>query len=380
MVSAPQPAGPQLDKDAIFAQIEAEEAEEEARAAAEGAKNPLPQSAVQEVAPVEVVTAPIASTPKIAKEFLPSFASGFLARKPAAKSPAIKSVVATTSDGAVVHEPLHKTLTATKSIYRPTPPPSAPSSRPSSPRPDRRVAFEGLPADPPSPKPKRSAIVLPPPPPSSTDSRPLPAPAVKEPFRPLKMEVVERASKPPTAPGPRTTPSVKKVAHPGDVGSATRTLGRAPKPSAAPPVVQTVGSSTLPIHTLSLSSNPPSTSAKDGEASAYELVPDDQEVDEDEDARPEYNDEPESDLDGSSDGSGFYGSEDDEEEIDIDSALDAREVALAYYSKRAGVGAGAGTGPLGGDGSPDTFDPWNQPVRPPLSLPFFLRTDGGRRR
>jgi hypothetical protein len=170
---------------------------------------------------------------------------------------------------------------------------------------------------------------------------------------------------------------VKKVAHPGDVGSATRTLGRAPKPSAAPPVVQTVGSSTLPIHTLSLSSNPPSTSAKDGEASAYELVPDDQEVDEDEDARPEYNDEPESDLDGSSDGSGFYGSEDDEEEIDIDSALDAREVALAYYSKRAGVGAGAGTGPLGGDGSPDTFDPWNQPVRTPLSLPLFLRTDGG---
>ena len=136
-----------------------------------------------------------------------------------------------------------------------------------------------------------------------------------------------------------------------------------------------MNSSQLPIHTLSLSNNPPTASAKDGEASAYELVPEEQEVDEDEDVRPVYNDEPEADDDelNSSDGSGFYGSEDDDdEEIDIDSALDAREVALAYYSKRENVGAGKGTGPLGGDGHPDTFDPWNQPVRS-LPSPFPRR-------
>lgn len=73
-----------------------------------------------------------------------------------------------------------------------------------------------------------------------------------------------------------------------------------------------------------------------------------------------------------SDSSGFYGEESDDEdddddddidEIDIDGALHAREVALEYHRLRSGLGAGAGTGPLGGDREPDAYHSWNQSVR-----------------
>ena len=71
------------------------------------------------------------------------------------------------------------------------------------------------------------------------------------------------------------------------------------------------------------------------------------------------------DLDDDDD-SGFHYSDDDDEDdedVDVDAAMHAREIALEYHKKRALVGAGRGTGPLGGDHEPGELDAWNQPVR-----------------
>lgn len=53
-----------------------------------------------------------------------------------------------------------------------------------------------------------------------------------------------------------------------------------------------------------------------------------------------------------------YDDDDDEEEEDlhIDDVLAMREAALEYHAKRSSLGAGRGTGPLGGDYQPDEFE------------------------
>ena len=69
----------------------------------------------------------------------------------------------------------------------------------------------------------------------------------------------------------------------------------------------------------------------------------------------EYDETSEEDLDGLYD-YGYSDEEDDEENIHIDDVLAMREAALEYHAKRYNLGAGAGTGPLGGHGRPDEFE------------------------
>lgn len=123
------------------------------------------------------------------------------------------------------------------------------------------------------------------------------------------------------------------------------------------------GSTTgMPIHTISLSAKKASSSSsasslgsrEPGHASLNDLLSsdDDGHDDEDEDGSDEFY----------ANESGDEYDDDEDEEIDIDAALEAREAALAYHEKRMAIGAGAGTGPLGGDAAPDAFDAWNQAV------------------
>ena len=52
-----------------------------------------------------------------------------------------------------------------------------------------------------------------------------------------------------------------------------------------------------------------------------------------------------------------YGDDDDDEDdVHIDDALAMREAALEYHAKRYDLGAGAGMGPLGGQGRHDEYD------------------------
>lgn len=74
-----------------------------------------------------------------------------------------------------------------------------------------------------------------------------------------------------------------------------------------------------------------------------------------------YEDDPYEEEDGDEDSDGFYDYDDSEDEDDpdnihIDDVLAMREAALEYHAKRYNLGAGAGTGPLGGYGRPDEFD------------------------
>lgn len=424
--SAPSP-GLSLDTQAILDALEREDAAAEAEATATSqdeeatlevpaaapvvpatSPTPIEQPAVL-AAKATAPSTPAAPKPKpSAKDSLPGFSSGFLGRpkstKPKVSTPSAKlsapptastssASASITSQEPVIHQPLHHTLPPSKSIYRPTPPPSAPSSRPNSPRPDRRVAFD-VPTDPEtkSPKAKRAAILLPPPPPPHDDfpqefssDPPPPPPTPKVPFqRPIKETVVERPVRPPTAPKPRVVPTAAKK----EDGQPILTLGRAPKPAVAATLIQPSsgppqprGSTSVatpiaaPIHTLSFSQIP-AVAPKDGQASIHEFVPEDIEYDDDlDEERPSLT------SDGESDSSGFYGNSDDEddEEIDIDGALHAREVALEYHRQRMNLGAGAGTGPLGGDLEPEAYDSWNQPVRL-LSFPFLPSTDFSLRR
>lgn len=405
-------SGLSLATQALIDEIEKEDAATEAGARAESQEEDAalgtPENApVVTSAPSKLVEPSAPAAPKqkpSAKESLPGFSSGFLGRpkstKPKTPTPSATAKTSTpnfssapspsasiTSHEPVVHQPLHHILPPSKSIYRPTPPPSAPSSRPNSPRPDRRVAFD-VPTEPEtkSPKAKRAAIPLPPPPSHDdfpqefSSDPPPPPPTLKVPFqRPIKETVVERPVRPPTVPKPR----VAQVPAKKEDGAPLLTLGRSPKPavaatfirpSAGPP--QPRGSTPVatpaaaPIHTLSFSQNP-AFAPKDGQASIHELVPEDIEYDDDMDEE-----RPSLTSDGESDSSGFYGNSEDEddEEIDIDGALHAREVALEYHRQRMNLGAGAGTGPLGGDLEPDAYDSWNQPVRL-LSSPLSCSTN-----
>lgn len=408
---------------ALLDQLEKEE-EEESKAAASAAaaaaesliKVEFAPNAATPTSPVSKSStlqtgSPLASTPapttkltlakpKIA---MPGLAAGFLARKsiPRTSTPpvttsnpvAAKADAPSTISEPRLHEPLHHVLPPSKSIYRPTPPPSAPSTRPSSPRPDRKVVFE-VPEKEASPaKTKRAAIILPPPPEASTStaSVELPPPP-KTPFmRPLKETVFERAIQAPSVPTSR--PKTQFSRKDGD-GYPLRTLGRAPKPDNLPPSItistpsiknsptsRVIPPSTskpsprvgVPIHTISLSNR--SGTLEEGHASLGELIPEYPAYDEQDEERSKLGDDESEQEDGDdedyddedSDSSGFYGNEDDEDEdedeIDIDGALHAREVALDYHRLRMNVGAGAGTGPLGGELDSQAYDSWNQAVR-----------------
>ena len=77
-------------------------------------------------------------------------------------------------------------------------------------------------------------------------------------------------------------------------------------------------------------------------------------------------DEDEADEDSDSDGLYDYGSDDDDEDEDgyhIDDVLAMREAALEYHKKRFELGAGKGTGPLGGDREPDAYDEVSEGLR-----------------
>ena len=79
------------------------------------------------------------------------------------------------------------------------------------------------------------------------------------------------------------------------------------------------------------------------------------EVDEEEEDDIESEEEDEDD-----DSDGLYQYDDSEDEDDenyhIDDVLAMREAALLYHSKRYDLGAGVGTGPLGGNKRPDEYD------------------------
>ena len=89
-----------------------------------------------------------------------------------------------------------------------------------------------------------------------------------------------------------------------------------------------------------------------------------QDVD-DEESADDFN-EDEADEDSDSDGLYDYGSDDDDEDEDgyhIDDVLAMREAALEYHKKRFELGAGKGTGPLGGDREPDAYDEVSEDLR-----------------
>lgn len=291
----------------------------------------------------------------------------------------------------ILHEPHHHDISSVKSIYKPTPPPSAHSSRPGSPRLDRKVVFDAsVPEAVASPKQKSAAILLPPPPPLSTAAlalnteieeakdRAAVESKIKAPVaRPVKSTVLERPVKTPTpARVSRFVSERQKIAK---EERPPATMGRPPKvvgvpiaiPSNDPPSIRV--SQPKPIHTISLSNK---SRSDDGIASLQDIIDDDEA--EEAEAAEEMGElgelgeeEPEEEEDDDEDHSDeFYAEEEDEgdyEDMDIDGALHAREVALAYHRARADLGAGAGTGPLGGDADPNAFDAWNQPVRTPLA-------------
>ena len=296
-------------------------------------------------------------------------------------------------EAVILHEPHHHSISSVKSIYKPTPPPSAPSSRPGSPRLDRKVVFDAsVPDAVASPK-KKSAILLPPPPALSAAAlelnneieeakdRVAVESKIKAPVsRPVKGTVLERPVKAPTpARVSRFVSERQKIAK---EERPPATMGRPPKavgvpidiPSNNPPSIRL--SAPKPIHTISLSNK---SRSDDGIASLQDII-DDSDFEEAEAAEEmgvlgELEDEEEevpveAEIDDEENSDEFYAEEEDEEDyedMDIDGALHAREVALAYHRARADVGAGAGTGPLGGDADPNAFDAWNQPVRPTLA-------------
>lgn len=391
------------ESEAILARFEREEQEE---AEAEELRAKL-EATTLESTPVVSVPSPVVNLKSYAiippKKALSGFSSGFLNKKPKSTTPIAsvstppvpaastsstsKILIPASDDTEPRHEPLHHILPPSKSIYRPTPPSSRPNTRPSSPRPsDKKVVFD-LPAGAeesiPKSKKGKEVIILGGPEPLEDDSPPVIA--KNEPAqRPLREVVVERPIKPPSE--PRMRPATRFTKEDGD-GLPLRTLGIAPKSTASAfrsPFAEPTSSSTsttstststtlnptstsiaTPIHTLSLSST--SNSLPSGHLSIANYEPEDQESDSDEHSASELRPSLTSDGSESSDSSGFYGSdfdedEEEEDEIDIDGALHNREVALEYHRLRMNVGAGAGTGPLGGDRDPESYDSWNQEV------------------
>jgi hypothetical protein len=383
------------EREAIFAELEEEEAEAARLARQDRSQDPEPATSgsfIARAAPKELVSASasvstipdalttITTQPAPDSNFLPSFTSGFLARVKASLSTAVLDNAVglqgpAAAESPVLYEPRHHSLPAAKSIYRATPPPSAPSTRPGSPRLDKRVAFDVPASEEKLPKVSKAIILLPAAPSTPSLTPPtLPAPAKTTFNRPIKENVVEHPIKPPQA------PTIQKTSRLPSVNAAT--MGRPPKVAAtaigvpsAPPLsaieraAASASTSIQPVHTISLSAK---SSTTNGTVSVNELGPDDEEFEfEDvDDLEGGEIDIPskmfiDSEEEDASDSSGFYAESDDEEDdedFDVDGILHNREVALAYHQKRAGLGAGAGTGPLGGSEAPDAFNSWNQAV------------------
>ena len=100
-----------------------------------------------------------------------------------------------------------------------------------------------------------------------------------------------------------------------------------------------------PVHTISFGAPTAEQPVPEGTVS-YADIPDDSN-DEEDDEEPYYDDDTDED--------GFVYSDDhddeddiDDAELDVDAALHAREVALAYHQQRLNLGGGRGTGALGG--------------------------------
>ncbi|GAA6027933.1 hypothetical protein JCM8097_001788 [Rhodosporidiobolus ruineniae] len=121
--------------------------------------------------------------------------------------------------------------------------------------------------------------------------------------------------------------------------------------SSAPPTSQTE-QTPQPVHTISLSSRPTAGSSSTGSTEPkkegtinyadLDFGPDEEDPDlAPSDLSEGEEEEEEDDYWGPSD-------DDEDEEFDVDAALHQREVALAYHQQRLRVGAGAGTGALGG--------------------------------
>ncbi|SCV74257.1 BQ2448_6689 [Microbotryum intermedium] len=383
---------------------------------------PEPTSTPHSASPQSTTPVPVASKVK-PKSFLSGkgFSSGFLNPKPRPKAkpaPVLHNltelIVPSANDtdpDAFSHEPLHHSREPSKSIYRPTPPPSAPGTpivvgTPRSGSPilssaSKKVAFD-LPQGQQQPerenKTRKAAIVLPPPPGSqqgaALETTKAPEkPAAKDKFeRPIKDKVVERGVKPPSLPNLAGNRGLRRdraqnpeVENPTDERPGyVKTMAKPPqvvdfpqRPIATSSATRSTSSASTngpiptPIHTVSFGSRkatdePGTTSISEIFDNADEDGDQIEDEDEDEDDLPS---QPSlaSDHDSDSSSSGFYGSDDDDDDdfdIDIDAALHQREIALAYHERRQGLRAGAGTGPLGGDRDVASYDSWQQEVVP----------------
>ncbi|GAA5961414.1 hypothetical protein JCM8115_003440 [Rhodotorula mucilaginosa] len=151
-----------------------------------------------------------------------------------------------------------------------------------------------------------------------------------------------------SAPSP---PSVSKRPQP-EWGGPPEVVPTASKPTDAPSrnVADSEGAAAkkptvpAPVHTISFGAPKAEQPVPEGTVS-YADIPDDSN-DEEDDEEP-YHDDDDSDED-----EFVYSDEDeddiDDAELDVDAALHAREVALAYHQQRLNLGGGRGTGALGG--------------------------------
>ncbi|GAA5880512.1 hypothetical protein JCM3774_000633 [Rhodotorula dairenensis] len=147
-------------------------------------------------------------------------------------------------------------------------------------------------------------------------------------------EIVSTAPEPPAAASSSTT--------------AEPVSSSPPPPGSAAPDIPT------PVHTISFKAPTADWPVPEGTVS-YADIPDDSNDEADDDDGDDNDDEEpyigDSDDDEFGYSDGEYGDDDDEideAELDVDAALHAREVALAYHQQRLNLGGGRGTGALGG--------------------------------
>ncbi|BGP23623.1 uri1, prefoldin-like chaperone [Rhodotorula toruloides] len=387
----PFPIRPKLDIKAILDELEAEEkAEAEAEAKCTAAGETAGETAVEAAPALSAAAsagepsekAPIstaAPTPKPlhASGAFGGFAAGFLSKgkhkRPLNSLPTPPPAPASSTTAATTTRSPAPALKS--SLSRPSSP--SRSGTPSSEK--KRVAFD-LPPPSPSedaPKPKKAPIILGmgddgpsrrPDPPSSESKKPegpfvrpikdvvvekpmktvVPHAGVAGPggivrqkrlsrFRQMKEEAVESKADEAAAPAAET-PAQVPIAHPvvsAVVEKTSKGKSKADDQADQPALIP------APVHTISLSARPSEPSKQADGTISYADIPFDSDEDVDEE-----------DPDGSSDEEGFDWSDDDDEiddeELDVDAALHAREVALAYHRQRLNVGGGRGTGPLGG--------------------------------
>ncbi|GAA6052014.1 hypothetical protein JCM3770_002321 [Rhodotorula araucariae] len=407
----PFPIRPKLDVKAILDELEAEEAANAAAAAAasppDHGASAEPIAKIEELpAPSQPVKVGDARAPAPAPNKSAStgssgfggFSAGFLAKSKqkrpsnslAPPSTSVSALPAPAACPAPTPTPSAQTQTQTQMPAQALKPalsrPASPS-RAATPAEKKRVAFD-LP--PPSAAEeaaggtgaathKRAPIILGPP----GAPAPAPAPALeldeakkakeedKPVQRPVRDVVVERPLRKPVPPSaPSGTPGSLPVREkrlsrfkreavgapppPEDEAEEPEVQGNA-RAALAPPAVAPVAvpyapvspsvqeeqpAMPAPVHTISLSARPSGPDRPEGTVSFGDIPYDSDEAGLDHDDG----------EDGESDEDWAYSDEDDfdDEELDVDLALHQREVALAYHRQRLALGAGRGTGPLGG--------------------------------